>query len=223
MSEAIQNALVALLKTLPELKDTYTASTLSFDAASHKILDSEDGLGFLETGDIITISGSTSNDGSYSVSNAADGEITINEDLINEAAGEEITLVSPVHVTRANYDVLDSEVDKSIVVLPGSFTSTDAAGGTLTRIWSIPFDLFIKYVSDPETNATLTTFRDKLISLLDSYPTLNGQPNITLDTLSAPDDIDEVRDRQGGGPYFLMQNFRLEITERVALTEGEYA
>lgn len=126
--------------------------------------------------------------------------------------------------TRSDPKALDSGAEHIAVIWPGTFNSSDAAGGTLTRIWNIPFDLFKRFGdTDAEIYQAFTAFRDDVIELLDSYPTLNGQPNITLDRLSTSGDVAEVMDSQGGGPYFLTQPFLLEITERVDLTGGEYA
>lgn len=85
--------------TLAEIKQrllqiaTYTAATISFTAASKKIADSARGLARFRTGSHILISGSTSNDGYYTVAtgdNAA--EIVVSETLVNEVLGDTVSI-----------------------------------------------------------------------------------------------------------------------------------
>ncbi len=75
----------------------YTASTISFaDANPDTINDSANGFGDLEAGSMVFVSGSTSNDGTYEVTTAAAGALTLDstEQLTVEAAGEEITITA---------------------------------------------------------------------------------------------------------------------------------
>jgi len=125
-------------------------------------------------------------------------------------------------VTRADTRVLDMGFDYAAVIWPGQVQSGDASGWQVTRVWDIPFDLFVRYTNNADTHAELTGLRDSVIDLLDTHPTLGGLSEVTLEMLATTADPEEVHDRQGGGPYFLMQPFRLQITERVALSGGEY-
>lgn len=130
----------------------------------------------------------------------------------------------PEGVTRGDYSILESQdLDVMIVIEPGVFGSGDAGACQITRTWQIPFNIFCRYTGDITTLADFSTFRDAVIDRLDSYPTLNGQDNITLARLSAEGDPTEVKDRTGGGPFFTMQTLQAEIIERVTLSGGEYA
>jgi hypothetical protein len=76
---------------------TYTASTISFaDANPDTIDDSGSGLGNFEAGMEVLVSGSTSNDGVYSIGTAAAGSLTLqsSDELTVEAAGASITLTA---------------------------------------------------------------------------------------------------------------------------------
>lgn len=66
-------------------------TTISFASATKKILDSASGFTFA-SGDFIRIIGSQSNDGIYSVSTAAAGELVVNETLADESAGANVGL-----------------------------------------------------------------------------------------------------------------------------------
>jgi hypothetical protein len=92
---AITNGYCTLAQLKQRLKDmaTYTASTISFTASSKTITDTTYGLGRFVSGDIIIVSGSTSNDGYYTVDNAdANNTITVTESLTDESASASITI-----------------------------------------------------------------------------------------------------------------------------------
>jgi len=73
--------------------DSYTASTLSFDEATKKIADSANGLESFATGEILVVSGSTNNDGRYSIATGGvAAEIVVSETLADEVVGASITL-----------------------------------------------------------------------------------------------------------------------------------
>jgi hypothetical protein len=71
----------------------YAGNTISFDAATKKILDSGNGLITFLTGDTIRVRGSVSNDGVYTIaSGGVAGEMVTTESLVNEASGAYLTL-----------------------------------------------------------------------------------------------------------------------------------
>lgn len=73
-----------------------TGTTISFDAATKQIRDSANGLltaGFLAN-QYIYVTGSTKNNGKYTITNAAAGAVTVLESLVNESAGATVALSS---------------------------------------------------------------------------------------------------------------------------------
>jgi hypothetical protein len=85
--------------TLAEIKErwmqarTYAAATISFTASSKTIADSAKGLKRFPTNGLVKITGSTKNDGAYTiVTGDTPGSIIASESLIDEAAGATITL-----------------------------------------------------------------------------------------------------------------------------------
>ena len=71
-------------------------TTISFDSASKEIRDSASGFdtGALCTGRIFTITGSTSSDGTYTVSSITTGVIVVSETVADEAAGASVTVAT---------------------------------------------------------------------------------------------------------------------------------
>jgi len=89
----------------------YAAATISFVAATKKILDSANGLAEILTGDTIRVRGSGSNDGVYTVATGgAAGEIVTTEALVNEDAGAYISLCK--RTTPSNNCVWDPGINR---------------------------------------------------------------------------------------------------------------
>lgn len=128
------------------------------------------------------------------------------------------------HVTRCDPRVLDLGFLKNAIIEPGTFTSDDAAAYQIRRMWVYPVVIAYKFtgVSQAESRRAFVAFRDAVITRLDNYPTLSNTADITVQRLSA-DEPDELMDKAGGGPYFIVQTINVEILERVTLSGGEYA
>jgi len=70
-----------------------TNTSIAFVSSTKKITDSNNGLAGFLTGDRIEVTGSVSNDGIYTVATGGvAGEIVVSEDLVDEAAGDSITI-----------------------------------------------------------------------------------------------------------------------------------
>jgi hypothetical protein len=128
-----------------------TAATLAFVASSKRITDSANGLSAFRTGDTIVVSGSGSNNGTFTI--AAGGVaayITVNESLLDESAGSGRTItttqdlstdsaaygnriISIDHVEEVYNEyalVLLSNRDKSLPPIKGYWTEIGYGDGT---------------------------------------------------------------------------------------------
>jgi hypothetical protein len=136
-------------------------------------------------------------------------------ELADKAGGLEVCAINDL-------SPMDAGVSHCATIWPGTVQGSDAAGYSVTFTWSIPVDFFVRYSSDEISYTALTAFIDKALLLLIQYPTLNGQTNVTLERVAADSDPEEVYDKNKQGPFWLLQTLRIEITERVALSGGEY-
>lgn len=133
---------------------------------------------------------------------------------------------SNAEVTRGDYRQLDiAGADDVAVLTPGAFQQDgvgEAGARKSVRIWNVLIDQFRKYVDDGTTWTNFEATRDAIIVQLEKYPTLNGESGITLVAIDAGADPSLVYDREGNGPYFIVQEIRVAVTERVDLSGGEY-
>ncbi len=125
-------------------------STISYTAPD-TISDSGNGLGGFSEGDVISVRGSTSNDGIYTVITSAAGEITVNEPVVNEGAGDSTDIFA-----IDNYVHIDSAV--ILGSLPAAcrieMTNSDA-GADLQTVW-----MGNNYLSEPDDFAHLLEIED---------------------------------------------------------------
>jgi len=108
----------------------YTAITISFDSGNKKILDSANGLAIFKTGDIVTVVGSTSNDGKYTVAtgNVAAYIVTTEAIPLDEIAGDTVTIVGAFD----NYVQIAAAQVLGVINAPVRLELTNAAGASIT-------------------------------------------------------------------------------------------
>ncbi len=137
---------------------TYTASTIAFvDSDPDTITDSANGFGSFESGSMILVSGSASNDGVYEVTTAAAGTLTLDstETVTTEAASESITITAFTYsvasdwgrtinlIDMTNNHVLTEDVTRSFDRQDPDFGTTNtpyyfAIEGDWYRLFWIP-------------------------------------------------------------------------------------
>lgn len=109
---AITNGYATLSELKQRLKEeaSYTASTISFAQSSKKISDSAYGLRGFETSDTIQVSGSTGNNGYFTIAtgNSA-SEIVVDQTLTDESAGSSVTIQKVIDKT--NDGILEAAVE----------------------------------------------------------------------------------------------------------------
>lgn len=115
---------------------TQTSTTISFTASTKTIADS--GSGFVTSnfraGDSVVVSGTASNNGTYTMVSVAAGAIVVAETLVNESAGASMTLATAVNnklIRATSAGVLPSGFSNVLnyQVFTGSGTWTKPASG----------------------------------------------------------------------------------------------
>ncbi len=123
--------------TAPAIPVTYTATTISFTAATSTIADSASSFPLFTIGTLIKIAGSGSNDGIYTVVSSSVSAIVVQESLIDEAAGATVTISQPI---LGKYQEENSTV-AGVADFNGTGSDTfrqDDGGGIAQAVW--PFN-----------------------------------------------------------------------------------
>lgn len=135
--EAIQMSGIA--KTRAVAPNYVTGTTISFDN-SNSILDSASGLGGFLVGQRVEVSGSVSNDGIYTITSVAAGELGVSETTATEAAGASITVAqtfTSITVPTVR-DILFQDAKLYIDAVSGTIGTTQKSNTFLS------FDLDLK-------------------------------------------------------------------------------
>lgn len=109
---ALANAYATLAQVQQALQSrvVYTANTISFDAATKTINDTAQGLRHIANTDVISVSGSSTNDGLYNVVTGGNpASVVVAEAVVNESAGATVT-VSQVSSLATATDPSDDTV-----------------------------------------------------------------------------------------------------------------
>lgn len=126
-------------------------------------------------------------------------------------------------VTQGDYRVLDSTtIDDCVVLKPGPFGQADVRAAMSFREWTTVLELFHEYGDEGTTFTNFIASRDDVISTLEKYPTLNSGTGITRIRVYADGDVMPVNDEDGAGPFFVMQQLRVVVSERADISGGEF-
>lgn len=123
----------------------------------------------------------------------------------------------PEAVVLASSAVLDSGLTPGVILYPGVFDSGDNTGFEIERTWQVAITLFVRYMDEVDAFTAFIKFRDDVVELLDATAVMDAGGLVTFHRVWAAEDVQEVYDTQGGGPFFLMQRLLAEITEVIVL------
>jgi hypothetical protein len=121
----------------------YAAATISFDADTKKILDAANGLAIFKTGDVIVVTGSTANDGVYTIAtgnNAA--EIVTTEAIpLDEDAGDTVSIAK--RESKSNNCVVDDNTGLMWLRDPSNYPAKMGAASDGKMPWTgKAYDIF---------------------------------------------------------------------------------
>jgi hypothetical protein len=128
-------------------------------------------------------------------------------------------------VTLADDSILDKGSSNLAIIYPGPFADEHAGQNRHLYAWTVYVDLFQR-ISGSETTAwaSFQGLRLSVISALAVRPNLGqATAEIIAVTISAGDDVQYLYDKAGSGPHYLTQRLRVEVTEIIDLSGGDYA
>ena len=163
--------------TLAEVKErlldahTYTAATISFNASTKTISDTAKGLDRFNTGAYIKVSGSTSNDGYYTIATGSTpGSIVTSEALpLTEIAGDTVTITDYSDLT--DDATIEQVIEAASRIIDGKVSGErvfyDSTG---TRIFDVPKGTReLKLDQDLVSVTTLTNGDGTVLTTSDYY------------------------------------------------------
>lgn len=178
---------------------TVTDTTISFDNATSKILDSNDGLGGFIIGDFIEVRGTTAgqNDTFHRVVTVAAGELVVTGTVVDELAGEDVTVESLIeyrqiqaavllivretsgldqdHVSASDIRIIDQDDRPKAILFPGGIDYPEYGVRRAIREWEVMVELYEpNQAEDQKMWREFTDLRDLVIRKLELYPSLNS-------------------------------------------------
>lgn len=131
--------------------DDETTISFSVSNSTYTISDSGNGLAGLAEGDVISVRGSTSNDGIYTVITSAAGSITVNEPVSAEAAGDHVFIYDMNNYVHIDSAAILGAIPTACRIL---LTNSDA-GADLQTVW-----MGNNYLSEPDDFAHILEAED---------------------------------------------------------------
>jgi len=125
-------------------------------------------------------------------------------------------------VTRGDWRIMDSGKSPLVVLYAGGYTEDESQIAALNEFavtWTAKLDLIVKYTDDGATRTTLAQKRDVILQDIMQYPMLHGLASATarLGKITSDGDPVPIFDKNGGGPFFLMQTFSIPVSEVLAI------
>jgi hypothetical protein len=115
-------------------------------------------------------------------------------------------------VTEGDQRVHDLGVEKCAILFPGGVPAFDTVSMERQHEYECLLDLFLRYKDHTSYN-DFGTLRDTVITLLDATKYVTTTHKITL--INTDGDPAELRNKTGGGPFWIYQTLRLTISEDV--------
>lgn len=126
-------------------------------------------------------------------------------------------------VTRGDWGVLDSGVDRSAVLYPGAFEQRGSgSNGSVVYIWTVQLDLFQRWqATDAATISAFIALRDAVIQHLQKYPSLNGLAGVYAVGNIAGGETIYLFESENSGPFSMKETLVIPVTDLVTVTLAE--
>jgi hypothetical protein len=126
------------------------------------------------------------------------------------------TFANSAQVSRGDWRIMDSGRSPLAVLYAGAYAENDT-DTTLTEFsvtWTVKLDLILKY-TDETTRVTFAQKRDTVLEQIMKYPMLHALASATakLGRITSDGDPLPIFDKDGNGPFFLMQTFSIPVSE----------
>lgn len=124
---------------------------------------------------------------------------------------------------KSDYRVLDGPINGMCFVLTeGEFSRerTEFGGGRSTS-WIIECQIFALFSGDTETHDLVVGASQDIISTVDAWPKLNGTSGVFETDVDGGDKPQQLFERGGAGPHWLMRTIRVLVIEDIEVSVQE--
>jgi hypothetical protein len=118
----------------------------------------------------------------------------------------------PEQVTTNRNDI-NRGADYWAWIVPGAFSSSKLDPHNKRYVWTVVFDLYVRYKTAAEAPGKFRQVRSTIINLFDVYPTLNGVRGVEETIIGARSEL--LQDVPGSNPNFIIQTLAVTIAQRV--------
>jgi hypothetical protein len=128
-------------------------------------------------------------------------------------------------ISNGDDRILDSGLTNAAIMLPGTLALNQTGSYRTEHHWDVVFDLYTRHM-DNTSYATFSALVDTVVAKLDAYPklgTAGAGELLVIDGPVSAGEAQDVFDKLGAGPFFIVQRFRVRVREYVTQTTGEYA
>jgi len=128
------------------------------------------------------------------------------------------------NVTIGDYRILNMGVNEAAIITPGAVPGNEEDGQNRQLVtWHTLVDLFERDQQDGTAWVDFYQERDDVIGTLQRYPNLNQTAvEIVAYGISADGDPAQIKSKDNAGPLWIVQTLRIEITERVVVSGGDF-
>lgn len=131
------------------------------------------------------------------------------------------------NVTQGDYRILDTGVDRAVIVYPGTFTLPAETGMAVRATWELGIQLFVRYSDEGNTHTEFINLREAVLAkILREFPntanpltSVKGYGIINISAENQPQDV-TLNGQPKGVPVFRSQIFIMQVEEFVIINDN---
>jgi len=124
-----------------------------------------------------------------------------------------LSAFSNADVSLGDYRVLDSGGAPYVVLKPGRFEHAPETFQDFWTEWTVNIELFVKFWGNGTEYTNIKTNMQAIVDAFDANTTLSVT-GVVFAYISGGEEPKQVYDKDGNGPFFLLQTLTLQAREK---------